>query len=190
MPIFIRMFDDRLEIESPGGFKPPVTAENIYDLHVPRNPTVMDVMLYLKYVKAAREGTRRMRDSMQSAELPLPIFQQKEYSYAVVKVTLRNNIKQRKAWVDADAAKFIGEDLAKTLADDEERRAVNFIAENKKANCTQIARQIGRDWQTTQKMLLRLVGRGVLRHVHRKDILRDPQAHFVLAKRPNGENGD
>ena len=30
MNIFIRMFDDRLEIESPGGFPPLVTPENIF----------------------------------------------------------------------------------------------------------------------------------------------------------------
>jgi ATP-dependent DNA helicase RecG len=183
MPTFIRMFDDRLEMESPGGFKPPVTPENIYDIHATRNPVIMDTMLYLKYVKAAREGTRRMRNSMLSADLPLPAFQQKELSYSVVKVTLRNNVKQRKAWVDADATEIIGEDLAMSL-NEEERSAVNWIAANGgTANCTQISRQVGRDWQTTQKMLLRLVGRGVLRHVHRDDILRDPKAHFVLAPR-------
>ena len=180
MPIFIRMFDDRLEIESPGGFKPPVTAENIYELHVPRNPTIMEGMLYLRYVKAAREGTRRMRDSMRGADLPEPSFQQKESAYSVVRVTLRNNVKQRKVWVDADATEAIGEELAMTLSEDE-RSAVNWIAVNGKANCSQLARQIGRDWQTVQKMLVDLSGRGILKHVHTK--LRDPKAHFVLVRK-------
>jgi ATP-dependent DNA helicase RecG len=182
MNIFIRVFDDRMEIESPGGFPPPVTAENVYEMHHPRNPLLMDAMLYMKYVKCAREGTRRMRESMLSADLPVPQFQQKETGYSLVKVTLRNNIKLRKVWVDSEAALVIGAELAKTL-DPSELRAVNFIAENRMANSTQIARLLGRDWQTAQKMLVRLVGRGVLKHVHRKDILRDPKAHFVLAER-------
>jgi ATP-dependent DNA helicase RecG len=180
MNIFVRMFDDRLEIESPGGFPPPVTAENIYEIHAPRNPLLMDAMLYMKYVKCAREGTRRMRESMESADLPLPIFQQKETAYSLVKVTLRNNIKQRVMWVDSDAVRAIGDELAKTL-NASEKRAVNFIAENGQANSSQISRLLGRDWQTAQKMLVKLVGRGVLRHIHRQDILRDPKAHFIIA---------
>ncbi|CCJ06654.1 ATP dependent DNA helicase RecG [Methylocystis sp. SC2] len=38
MNIFVKMFDDRLVVESPGGFPPFVTADNIYDMHQPRNP--------------------------------------------------------------------------------------------------------------------------------------------------------
>jgi len=34
-PIFIKMFDDKLVIESPGGFPPTVTPQNIYESHHP-----------------------------------------------------------------------------------------------------------------------------------------------------------
>ena len=42
MNIFVKMFDDRLVVESPGGFPPPVTPLNIYDTHNPRNPHLMN----------------------------------------------------------------------------------------------------------------------------------------------------
>ena len=32
MSIFVKMFDDRLEVESPGGFPPLVSPQNIYDM--------------------------------------------------------------------------------------------------------------------------------------------------------------
>jgi len=181
MNIFVRMFDDRLEIESPGGFPPPVTAENIYEMHQPRNPHLMDAMMYLNYVKCAREGTRRMRESMAAVDLPVPVFAQKDSTYALVRVTLRNNIKQRSAWVDADAASIIGVDLAKELTP-QERRAVNFIAEHGKAHASEIGRLLNIDWQTARKLLARLDAKKILRHVHRSDVLRDPKAHFVLRK--------
>ena len=179
MNIFIRMFDDRLEIESPGGFPPPVTAENIYEMHHPRNPILMDAMSFLNFVKMAREGTCRMRDTMADSELPPPHFAQKDSNYALVRVTLRNSIKQRKVWIDADAASVIGADVAKTLTP-AETRAVNFIAENGKGHTSEIARLLEIDWQTARRLLQRLVAKGVLRHVHRPDILRDPKAHFVV----------
>jgi ATP-dependent DNA helicase RecG len=179
MNIFIRMFDDRLEIESPGGFPPPVTPENIYEMHHPRNPILMDAMMFLNFVKMAREGTCRMRDTMADSELPPPHFAQKDSTYALVRVTLRNSIKQRKVWIDADAASIIGADVAKTLTP-QETRAVNFITENGKGHASEISRLLEIDWQTARKLLQRLVAKGVLRHVHRSDILRDPKAHFVV----------
>ena len=78
MNIFVKMFDNRLVVESPGSFPPPVTPENIYDTHNPRNPYLMNALYYLDYVKCAHEGTRRMRDFMKDANLPEPEFTQKE----------------------------------------------------------------------------------------------------------------
>jgi ATP-dependent DNA helicase RecG len=98
MNIFIKMFDDRLEILSPGGFPPTVTPENIYESHHPRNPHFMEAMYYLHFVRCAHEGTRRMRETMIAIGLPKPEFSQKEIDYSQVKVTLRNDIKHRKVY--------------------------------------------------------------------------------------------
>ena len=95
MPVFVKMFNDRLEIESPGPFPPYVTPSNIYDTHSPRNPWLMDAMFYLEYVKCAHEGTRRIRDSMKEMKLPEPTFSQSSSQHVYVKVTLRNMIHQR-----------------------------------------------------------------------------------------------
>jgi len=62
MPIFVKTFEDRLVIESPGPFPPFVTPENIYDMHQPRNPQLMDALFYMDFVKCAHEGARRIRD--------------------------------------------------------------------------------------------------------------------------------
>lgn len=101
MNIFVKIFDNRLVVESPGAFPPPVTPENIYDTHNPRNPHLMNALFYLDYVKCAHEGTRRMRDHMKGASLPEPEFAQKEIGTYQVHVTLRNNIEARKHFVDA-----------------------------------------------------------------------------------------
>ncbi len=54
MNIFVKMFEDRLEIISPGPFPPLVTPDNIYVTQHARNPHLMDAMIYLGYVRAAR----------------------------------------------------------------------------------------------------------------------------------------
>ncbi len=125
-----------------------------------------------------------MRESMNAADLPGPQFSQRDGTYDLVRVMLRNNSKQRTEWFDADAAAVVGAEIAKTLTD-QERRAVNFVAEYGKANTTEVVRLLGIDWQTANKLLQRLASKRILKHIHRTDIARDPRAHFVLASKNN-----
>lgn len=39
MNIFVKMFDDKFVVESPGGVLPPTTAETIYESHNPATLT-------------------------------------------------------------------------------------------------------------------------------------------------------
>jgi ATP-dependent DNA helicase RecG len=176
------MFDDRLEIESPGGFPPLVNPDNIYEMHVPRNPHLMDALFYMKYVQAANEGTRRIRDSMAKLGLPAPLFRQTQANAAHVRLTLRNDIEHRKAFVDSDAFKVLGEVLSGSL-NEYEKRIVNHLAERSTINVTEAARIGGKRWQAAKKVLASLVRRGILDHVHSPTIERDANAYFVLKKR-------
>jgi ATP-dependent DNA helicase RecG len=181
MSIAIKMFDDRLVIESPGGFPPFVTPENIYDVHHPRNPHLMDAMYYLEFVKAANEGTRRIRDTMSEMSLPKPEFQQKQFEDTMVRVTLRNNIKQRKVWVDKDASALIGANIMRGL-NENQKRAINFAAENGSIGVSQLQRLTGLSWPACKKILKELSARGILEHKVRRALDRDPKARYFLKK--------
>ncbi len=179
MNIFVKMFDDRLEIESPGGFPPLVTPENIYDMHEPRNPKLMDALFALRLVQCAHEGTRRMRDTMRSMNLPAPEFLQREVGGVVVRVTLRNNIAARKIFLDSDAAKLVGEAIFKTLTQDE-RQVINYLAEHEAVNVSEAQRLTGRSWPFVKQMLASLAAKGILQHTH-NGRSRDQRAFFTLA---------
>lgn len=184
VPVTIKMFDDRLTVESPGAFLPFVTPENIYDVgHVPRNPRLMDALYYLEFVKAHNEGTRRMRDAMQGMNLPLPKFEQKNLAVGGrwVRVTLKNNRNQRKAWVVSNVAKILPPDTLASLSENE-RRILNYISENGRINITEAQRILTsiRSWETVKKLLMKLSTRQILQHIHRKDLERDPDAHFII----------
>jgi ATP-dependent DNA helicase RecG len=178
MNIFVKMFDNRLVIESPGGFPPLVTPENIYDMHVPRNPYLMEAMYYLNFVKCAHEGTRRIRDTMAGFGLPKPEFIQEEINHDIVQVTLRNNIAVRKVFVDKDASSIIGAAIAKTLTIDE-RRVINFLAENRLISVSQVQRLTGKSWPASSKLLKGLKERQILDDI-RKRRDRDPAARYQL----------
>ena len=183
MPVFIKMFDDRVVIESPGAFPPFVTPENIYDSHHPRNPNLMEALFYLQFVKCHNEGTRRMRDAMQEMNLPLPKFEQKQIPSAprTVRVTLKNNRKQRKVWIDSDVGQILPPEIVETLTQDE-RRILNYISENDKINVSEAHRILPhiKTWHSARKILEKLSKKEILYHVHREDLLRDSDAHFIF----------
>ncbi len=92
VPIFIKMFDDHLEVISPGDY--PLGVRPGYFIHNPRNPNLMEAMRSLQHVKMTQEGTRRMFQLMREAGLPEP-----EYSppgLPTVKVVLRNDIERKR----------------------------------------------------------------------------------------------
>jgi ATP-dependent DNA helicase RecG len=175
--IFIRMFDDKLVVESPGGFPPLVTPENIYDVHHRRNWWLMDAMLYLDFVKCENEGAKRIRDSMQAMSLPPPEFEQKPIGGAIVRVTLRNNQNMRERWVDADICDIVGKDLAAKLTPFQ-TRTLNFAVEHKKINVTEAMQFMARPrWHVAKKELDQLCTLGLLEYRTRYE--RDSSAHYV-----------
>ena len=175
--ISVKLFEDRLLIESPGGFCPPVTAENIYEVRASRNPFLMDAMYLLDYVKMAREGTRRMRESMRQFNLPEPTFAQEAVQGLIVKVELKNNSEYRKRAGATDVIAFVGAERWKALTEDQ-RKIVEIALRNGTINVSEAQRAIGKSWQTSKKQLIKLVTNGLFLHVHNSSD-RDTKAHFM-----------
>ncbi len=184
MNIFVKMFDDKLVIESPGGFPPSITPEKIYGSHSPRNPHLMGAMFYLDLVKEHGEGTLRMRDSMTGMSLPLPEFKQTitGTGATTVRVTLRNDLKQRNFFVDKDVTTVFGEAVSRLL-DTEEKRILNFVVEHGSINVSECLRLIPTlpKWHAAKRMLESMRLKGYLVHRHSTTVLRDAHARYVLA---------
>lgn len=128
--VFIKMFDDRLEILSPGSFMPFVTPENVYTVvSVPRNPFLMGALKYLDVVKIAREGTRRMKATMGAMGLPAPEFKVNRSMGTHVTVILRNQIRKRRAWTDAKLADQLGSAILGSMSH-QDRQFLALVVEH------------------------------------------------------------
>jgi ATP-dependent DNA helicase RecG len=85
--IEVRMFDDRLEVISPGGLPGYMTLENLVDEHYARNPRLVDGLFQWGFIESLGLGVDRMIEDMVRAGHPPPIFKATPYSFSV---TLRN----------------------------------------------------------------------------------------------------
>ncbi len=178
--ISIKLFSDRVEIESPGGFVPPVNENTIYHARATRNYHLMDALRYLGYVQMAREGTRRIRDSMKEYGLPDPQFTQEALHGVVVRVTLRNDHISRKRSTDRDVATYFGVEVWRTLQEHEIKIAA-YAFRNGEIQVSEAQRLTGRTWGTSKKDLDRLARRGILVFIPGQYV-RDPKTTYKLAK--------
>lgn len=90
--IRVLMFDDRLEIHSPGKLPNIVTVENIKHERFSRNPRIARTLTEFGWVREMNEGVKRIYSEMESAFLHEPKYS--EPGNKVV-LTLENNIVSR-----------------------------------------------------------------------------------------------
>lgn len=176
--ISIKFFPDRAEVESPGGFVPPVNEMTIYSTRSTRNYHLMDAS---RYLRVAREGTRRIRESMQEYGLPEPVFKQEALHGVIVRVTLMNDHETHKRATDRDVALHFGVELWRRLQEHEIKIA-SYAFRNGSIQVSEAQRLTGRTWQTSKKDLDRLTERGVLVFEPGK-FIRDPKAIYRIAKK-------
>ena len=81
--IQVRLFSDRLEVQSPGGLGGHVTVDNIVYEQYTRNPHIVRLMEDLGYVERRGLGVDRMIRAMSAAGLEPPEFENRGSSFWV-----------------------------------------------------------------------------------------------------------
>lgn len=81
--IRVILFDDRLEVESPGRLPGPVRLDNIRRTRYSRNPRISRTLADLGLVQELNEGMKRLFDEMARANLPEPLLRQTDSGFVV-----------------------------------------------------------------------------------------------------------
>lgn len=71
---FVRQFARRIEVVSPGGFPPGITADNILDQQLPRNRRIAESFGRCGLVERSGQGANRMFEESVKQSKPLPDY--------------------------------------------------------------------------------------------------------------------
>ena len=111
--IRISIFDDRMEIFSPGKLPNLVTLENMRHTRWSRNPVIARTLIEFGWVRELNEGVKRIYEEMEGLYLNPPVFS--EPNNAAVLLTLENNIGTRALRQQESLEDRIGLDVMSAL---------------------------------------------------------------------------
>lgn len=175
--IRIAMFDDRLEIFSPGGLPRPVTLENMYYTRFSRNPKIARVLYEFGWVRELNEGVNRMVEEMQAYQLNRPLYL--EPNDNSVKLILENDIEHRTLRELEHIENILTEDVMGTL-NQGEILVLQHLYTNETISVKGAKDILNRSHLTASRVLKGLEQKGIL--TWHGLSLTDPTQYYTLKK--------
>jgi ATP-dependent DNA helicase RecG len=179
--IKIAMFDDRLEITSPGKLPNIVTVDNIKITRYSRNPRISRVLNDFGWVRELNEGVKRIFADMEEFYLDSPVYSEPENS---VKLVLKNNIIMRNIRQSDRIAASVGENIWEGL-DDLEKQILAFMGGRKQVKTSELAHYTFKSSRTINKRLNHLID---LKLIKRNGSKTDPKQNYELIYPKLAEN--
>lgn len=153
--ILIKLFNDRLEILSPGKLGGFVTLDTMKTKRYSRNPQIARVLNELGLVRELNEGVKRIYSEMKRFYLKDPEYSEPDRNSVLL--VLDNNIavranRQQETLKNSDAIKDKWDQLNYL-----EREVLQYISEKYEVSSKEVAEKIKRGKTTAVKLLNKLV---------------------------------
>lgn len=156
--IRVDMYEDRLEITSPGDLPSLVTVENIKYTRYSRNPNIARVLSDFGWVRELNEGVNRIYEDMYSYFLDAPTYSEPKMT---VKLVLRNNIEHRVHHISGYTQSAVSSADWNKM-DEIERKIVVYLTSRTDAKTKELAQYLDRSHQTVVKRLNILIQKDVV----------------------------
>lgn len=171
--IKIFMFDDRLEIHSPGKLPNIVSIENIKFTRYSRNPKIARALTDSGWVRELNEGVKRIYRDMEQFFLEPPVYNETNTSVILL---LKNNIIMRRQRREERISTLIDQSW-RALTDDE-KTALEMAYAKDELKTLELANELDRSRQYARKILNDLESKGFLKKIATSKS--DPNLHYIL----------
>ena len=173
--IYIKHFDDRLEISNSGPLPAQVTIENIKTERFARNPRIARVLEDLGYVRQLNEGVARIYESMERSLLAQPQYKVQNNN---VYLTLRNRVSSHEKTISTALMSAIEEGWKEY--NETQRAILLYLFRNGSATITELATHIGINQNSIRNYLNEFIQQNIMEKHSQKQ--RDPNAKYTFKK--------
>lgn len=173
--IYIKHFDDRLEISNSGPLPAQVSIENIKSERFARNPRLARVLEDLGYVRQLNEGVSRIYESMEKSMLSIPEYSEKNGNVYLI---LRNKISGHSKTIHDSVMEKIEKDWNKY--NETQRKIFFYLFTQHQATLSEIVAFVQINENTVRGYLNKLIDDKLLDRISAKQ--RDINAVYMFKK--------
>ena len=167
--IYVRIFDDRVEIENPGGLPDGITKRDFGKSSVRRNPIIADLFHRMGKVERMGSGIERMRDLMREAGLKEPVFEMDAFFRVTFYRDPRYSLKADRSQKSGESTekskkKGLGEKLGEKLGENQ-NRILEIITKNKFVTIPELSKMLGISTTAVENNIAKLKAKKILKRV-------------------------
>ena len=172
--IKIIMYDDRLEIISPGKFPSIVNKSNIREVRYSRNPRIARALTEMGWVRELGEGVKRIYAEMDAYFLDEPVYD--EPNNQSVSLLLKNNVVMRRKRRQERIGTLVSSEWVNLSV--HQKRAVEIIYTKGKLTTKEFSNIIQRSTNAGRVILDGLAEKGLIRKI--ASSTNDPNQYYEL----------
>jgi ATP-dependent DNA helicase RecG len=173
--IYIKHFDNRLEISNSGPLPAQVTIDNIKTERFARNPRVARVLEDMGYVRQLNEGVSRIYESMEKSMLSVPEYKEANGN---VYLTLRNKISGHSKTIHDSVIELVEQNWYNY--NETQKRILNYLFLNHQGTLADFSKFTGVNDKTVRDYLNKFTEQKMLEKISKKQ--RDINAFYVFKK--------
>lgn len=159
-PVFFYEYDDRIEVQNPGGLYGKVSPENFPNVSDYRNPLIAEAMKVLGYVNRFSRGIFRVQKELEENGNGVAVF---DFSLVTAfKVIERASMKYSGPGFGGGKAQEKAQEKPKKS--EMELEIIHILKKQPKVSRKEIARQLNITEDSARYYLRKLAGKGIIRH--------------------------
>lgn len=173
--IYIKHFDNRLEISNSGPLPAQVSIENIKTERYARNPRIARILEDMGYVRQLNEGVSRIYESMEKSMLSVPEYSVRNNNVYLV---LRNKI--------SNHSKAISDDIINEIEGEwkeyntTQKKILMYLFMNCEGKIDDFSSYTGVNKNTIRSYINDFIGKNIIERISEKE--RDKNALYVFKK--------
>ncbi len=173
--IYIKHYDDRIEISNSGPLPAQVTIENIKEERFARNPRVARVLEDMGYVRQLNEGVSRIYETMQKSMLSEPEYKEQNGN---VYLLLKNKVSYHSSTIKDTVMLTIEKNILQY--NETQQKLLQYLFINNSATVDELSKAVGIKANTLRTYLNRFIDERILEKVTNKE--RDRNALYRFLK--------
>ena len=149
--VMVEIYDNRVDIVSPGGVCKGITHENFGTVSITRNSVIASMLYRIGYIEQMGTGIMRMKNAAREAQIEEPTFELSGF----FKVTFKRNAFQSTGTSDVQAIK----------TSDRKQMILRYLEEHGKATGSEIASLTGLSKSRVRAILHEMAGEGMVEKI-------------------------